>query len=294
MPVSDDGGSITVDNAYFSTIDADTSTLAGTVTANRVAVNLITGVTGVYSNAGGLGGGTQRVVEAGFPATAALYDPDQIDAVMFAAADAREGGFSPEGLEPRVTLQPLTDGREVVEDYRSLQLSLRAHPLSFLREQLAAEKIVRCGDLASIRDGRQVEVAGVILVRQRPGSARGVLFITIEDETGVANGILWPDRFEKQRRAVMSASMVSLRGRLQKEGQVIHVIVDRVVPRDEMLRSIGRMDMPVPFGRGDGATHAGSPDRGDPGWKPRDLYSPPFPNGADTEDLIKVRSHDFH
>ena len=89
MPVSDDGGSITVDNAYFSTIDADTSTLAGTVTANRVAVNLITGVTGVYSNAGGLGGGTQRVVEAGFPATAALYDPDQIDAVMFAAADAR-------------------------------------------------------------------------------------------------------------------------------------------------------------------------------------------------------------
>jgi error-prone DNA polymerase len=213
---------------------------------------------------------------------------------LFAAADAREGGFSPEGLEPRVTLQPLTDGREVVEDYRSLQLSLRAHPLSFLREQLAAEKVVRCGDLAGIRDGRHVEVAGVILVRQRPGSARGVLFITIEDETGVANGILWPDRFEKQRRAVMSASMVSLRGRLQKEGQVIHVIVDRVVPRDEMLRSIGRMDMPVPFGRGDGATHAGSPDRGDPGWKPRDLYSPPFPNGADTEDLIKVRSHDFH
>jgi error-prone DNA polymerase len=213
---------------------------------------------------------------------------------LFAAADAREGGFSPEGLEPRVTLQPLTDGREVVEDYRSLQLSLRAHPLSFLREQLAAEKIVRCGDLAGIRDGRHVEVAGVILVRQRPGSARGVLFITIEDETGVANGILWPDRFEKQRRAVMSASMVSLRGRLQKEGQVIHVIVDRVVPRDEMLRSIGRMDMPVPFGRGDGATHPGAPDRGDPGWKPRDLYSPPFPNGADPEDLIKVRSHDFH
>ena len=94
----------------------------------------------------------------------------------------------------------------------------------------------------------------------------------------------------------MSASMVSLRGRLQKEGQVIHVIVDRVVPRDDMLRSIGRMDMPVTFGRGDGATHAGSPDRGEPGWRPgpRDLYSPPFPNGADPEDLIKVRSHDFH
>ncbi len=215
---------------------------------------------------------------------------------LFAAADAREGGFSPEGREPRVTLAPLTDGREVVEDYRTLQLSLRAHPLQFLREQLAAEKVVRCGDLAGIRDGRFVEVAGVILVRQRPGSARGVLFITIEDETGVANGILWPDRFEKQRRAVMSASMVSLRGRLQKEGAVIHVIVDRVVPRDEMLRSVGRMTMPVTFGRGDGATHVGAPDRGDPGWRPgpRDLYSPPFANGVDPEDLIKVRSHDFH
>ncbi|MBC9030797.1 error-prone DNA polymerase [Sphingomonas sp. JC676] len=215
---------------------------------------------------------------------------------LFEAADAREGGFSPEGIEPEVTLRPLTDGREVVEDYRALQLSLRAHPLSFLREQLAAERVVRCGDLAGIHDGRHVEVAGVILVRQRPGSARGVLFITIEDETGVANGILWPDRFEKQRRVVMSASMVSLRGRLQKEGQVIHVIVDRVVDRDEMLRSIGNMDLSIAHGRGDGATHAGSPDRGEAGWRPgpRDLYSPPFPNGADPEGIIKVRSHDFH
>jgi len=213
---------------------------------------------------------------------------------LFAAADAREGGFSPEDLEPDVALAPLTVGREVVEDYRTLQLSLRAHPLSFLREQLSAERIVKCADLAGIRDGRHVEVAGVILVRQRPGSARGVLFITIEDETGVANGILWPDRFERQRRVLMSASMVSLRGRLQKEGEVIHVIVDRVVPRDDMLRSIGRMDFPLTQGRGDGASHPGSPDRGDPGWKPRDLYSPPFPNGVDPEDLIKVRSHDFH
>jgi error-prone DNA polymerase len=135
-----------------------------------------------------------------------------------------------------------------------------------------------------------------VLVRQKPGSAKGVMFITIEDETGVANLILWPSVFERAAPVVLSASMVSLRGRLQKEGQVIHVIVDRVVPRDDMLRSIGRMEMPVAFGRGDGATHAGSPDRGDAGWKPgpRDLYSPPFPNGVDPEDLIKIRSHDFH
>lgn len=81
-------------------------------------------------------------------------------------------------------------------------------------------RIVRCADLLSIRNGRNIEVAGVILVRQRPGSAKGVLFITIEDETGVAQGILWPDRFDIYRRQVMSASMIAMRGRLQKEGEV--------------------------------------------------------------------------
>lgn len=139
---------------------------------------------------------------------------------VFAAADAREACFSPEGLEPATSLRPMTEGREVIEDYRTLQLSLRAHPLSFLREKLDRMGIVRCADLASIRDGRNIEVAGVILVRQRPGSAKGVLFVTIEDETGIANGILWPDRFEIYRRQVMSASMIAIRGRLQKEGEV--------------------------------------------------------------------------
>src|SRR3546814_3833186 len=93
----------------------------------------------------------------------------------------------------------MTEGREVVEDYRTLQLSLRVHPLSFLRDELDTMGIVRCADLGQIRDGRNIEVAGVILVRQRPGSAKGVLFVTIEDETGIANGILWPDRFEIYR-----------------------------------------------------------------------------------------------
>src|SRR3546814_17465641 len=85
-------------------------------------------------------------------------------------------------------------------------------------------RIGRCIDRANIRDGRNIEVAGVILVRQRPGSAKGVLFVTIEDETGIANGILWPDRFELYRRQVMSASLIAMRGRLQKEGEVIHII----------------------------------------------------------------------
>src|SRR3546814_18467063 len=110
----------------------------------------------------------------------------------------------------------MTEGREVIEDYRTLQLSLRAHPLRFLRDQLDAMRIVRCIDLANIRDGRNIEVAGVILVRQRPGSAKGVLFVTIEDETGIANGILWPDRFELYRRPVLRSE----ERRVGKDGSV--------------------------------------------------------------------------
>lgn len=193
---------------------------------------------------------------------------------LFAAADARESRFSPEGLEPAASLRPMTEGREVVEDYRTLQLSLRAHPLSFLREELDTMDIVRCADLGQIRDGRNIEVAGVILVRQRPGSAKGVLFVTIEDETGIANGILWPDRFDIYRRQVMSASMIAMRGRLQKEGEVIHIICDRITDHDAMLRSIAQGDVSIAPGRGDGARNGGGPDSRD---------AP-----------LRIRSHDFH
>jgi error-prone DNA polymerase len=215
---------------------------------------------------------------------------------LFAAADEREGTFSAEGQEASVDLRPMSEGREVVEDYRSLQLSLRAHPLSFLRSQLDAMNIVRCADLQSIRDGRNVEVAGVILVRQRPGSAKGVLFVTIEDETGVAQGILWPNKFEIYRRQVMSASMIAMRGRLQKEGEVIHIICDRITDHDEMLRSVGRMDFTVAPGRGDGASHGGGPDPRDPAFPSgRTLGSPPHLNSSFArDDILPVRSHDFH
>ena len=198
------------------------------------------------------------------------------------------------GIERReepVTLARLTEGREVVEDYRATQLSLRAHPLQFLRPTLAERRIVRCEELAA-RDGKWVEVAGIILVRQRPGSAKGVLFITIEDETGVANGILWPDRFEAQRRVVMSSAMVSLRGRVQVESNVTHVIVDRVTDLTALLRSVGDVDLPSLVARGDGATHPGSPDRGDPGWKPTPRSDYHFRDRR--EEVIPIRSHDFH
>ena len=215
---------------------------------------------------------------------------------LFAAADRAAETLSAEGIEPEVQLRALTDGREVIEDYRNLQLSLRAHPLTFVRDELRRRGVTRCADLASVRDGRHVEVAGIILVRQKPGSAKGVLFITIEDETGVANGILWPDRFEAQRRTIMSASMVGLKGRVQKEGEVIHVICDRIVDHGDLLHRVGDMSFPHRTGRGDAAQHPGSPDRGEKGWQPepRNQYWPPHADGKDPEDVVRFKSHDFH
>lgn len=215
---------------------------------------------------------------------------------LFAAADRAAQVHSAEGVEPEVALRALTDGREVIEDYRNLQLSLRAHPLTFVRDELARRGVTCCGDLVSVRDGRHVEVAGIILVRQKPGSAKGVLFITIEDETGNANGILWPDRFEAQRRTIMSASMVGLKGRVQKEGEVIHVICDRIIDHGDLLHRVGDMSFPHRTGRGDAAQHPGSPDRGDKGWspEPRNCYWPPHAEGADPEDVVRFKSHDFH
>ena len=126
-------------------------------------------------------------------------------------------------------------------------------------------------------------------------TTKGVLFVTIEDETGVAQGILWPDRFEIYRRQVMSASMIAMRGRLQKEGEVIHIICDRIVDHDAMLRSIGRMEFTVAPGRGDGASHGGGPDPRDPAFlSGRTLSPPPFTTRAPQDELLPIRSHDFH
>lgn len=201
-----------------------------------------------------------------------------------------------ERREEPVSLVPLTAGREVVEDYRATQLSLRQHPLFFLRDELSRQRITRCADLANVKDGRRVEVAGIILVRQKPGSAKGVLFITIEDETGVANIILWPDRFEAQRTVVMSSAMISVTGVVQREAEVIHVIASRIHDQTPLLRQVGDIDLPRLTSPGDGATNGGSPDRGETGWRPnpRNLYHPPFRTGCDPEEVIPIRTHDFH
>lgn len=195
-----------------------------------------------------------------------------------------------ETREPDAVLASLAAGREVVEDYRATQFSLRAHPLKFLRASLMRRGMVDCAQLACIKDGSRVELAGIVLVRQRPGSAKGVLFLTLEDETGIANAILWPDRFEANRRLVMSAAMLGIVGRVQREGAVIHVIVDRLTDLTPMLRQVGDIDLPRMVSRGDGATYPGAPDRGDPGWRPRGRSDYHWKDRGG----IPIKSHDFH
>jgi error-prone DNA polymerase len=180
---------------------------------------------------------------------------------LWAAADA---GHLPraESAEPEVALTPMTAGRSVVEDYRSFGLSLRAHPVSFLRAGLAARGMIACGDLRSMRDGRRAVVPGLILVRQRPGSAKGIMFITLEDETGIANIVVWPSVFEANRALILSARMLAVRGRVQREGEVTHVVADTLEDLSPLLAGLGRVeeDFPLRSGRGDEAKHGGAPD----------------------------------
>jgi error-prone DNA polymerase len=186
---------------------------------------------------------------------------------LFAAAD-RGQAPRPEINEPAVALAAMAEGQKVVEDYRHVGLSLHAHPVSFLRGDLARMGITPCGDLANRRDGTRLAVAGLVLVRQRPGSANGVLFLTIEDETGHANLIIWPSLFEAQRRIVMSAGMLACQGRLQKEGMVIHVVADRLTDLSGLLASIGGRDAPAASAEGHNHTS------GIGGRKIREIYIP--------------------
>jgi len=142
--------------------------------------------------------------------------------------------------ERRVELPETTLGEHVVHDYAAISLSLKAHPVAFFRQDL-----VRRGVIASAAHwddklaGRRVTVAGLVLVRQRPGTAKGVIFLTLEDETGVVNVVVWPKVFENNRRTVMTAQFLQVRGKIEREGLVIHVVADELVDLSEKLRALG-------------------------------------------------------
>jgi len=140
--------------------------------------------------------------------------------------------------EPDAGLPPMLPGQQVVEDYRHLRLSLKAHPVSFLRGDLAARGVTAHGRLPALRNGDRVAVGGLVLVRQRPGTAKGVVFATLEDETGIANVVIWQKVFEAFRPVVMGARFVRVSGRVQNASGVIHVVAETIEDLTPLLRRL--------------------------------------------------------
>ena len=186
----------------------------------------------------------------------ALWDARSLisapDLPLFKAARIREEGA--ERRQTRLPVMPLSE--EVVADYQTTRLSLKAHPLAFLRPGLAERGFVRACDLRARKFRSMVQVAGVVLIRQRPGSAKGVCFITLEDETGVINLVVWPDLKEKQRRVVMGARLMEVRGRVEYDDEVIHVIAHSMTDATDALYCLSDDMLNAPVARAD---HVNSP-----------------------------------
>jgi error-prone DNA polymerase len=182
---------------------------------------------------------------------------------------------------PPASLPEASLGEAVHEDYATLRLSLRAHPIGLLRERLraASPRLVAAAELAALPDGARAAVAGLVLVRQQPGSAKGVIFMTLEDETGLANLVVWQHVCARFRRVVLGGRLVEARGRLQREGDpphaVIHLVADALGDRSEHLAELTRSPpgsllspqasrgdeaRPSSGGRRRGGAAAGAPD----------------------------------
>lgn len=145
---------------------------------------------------------------------------------------------SMESEEEKISLPTMTLPEHVAHDYATTALSIKAHPVSFVREQLKQLHILSASDLATARNGDPVKVAGLILVRQRPGTASGICFITIEDETGCANLVVFANLFDQYRKEILQSKLLMVEGTLQIEGEVIHVIVKRCFNLSKLLRKL--------------------------------------------------------
>ncbi|RYZ40507.1 MAG: error-prone DNA polymerase, partial [Sphingobacteriales bacterium] len=145
--------------------------------------------------------------------------------------------------EQSITLPKMTDAEHVLQDYSSTSLSLKAHPVSFVRQHLYEENVLSSKELDQWADGTLVRVAGVVLVRQRPGTASGICFITIEDETGVVNLVVFKKLFEKYRRIITQARLLMVEGKLQKEDSVTHVVVRQCYDMTGLLQEL---NIPLP------------------------------------------------
>jgi error-prone DNA polymerase len=190
---------------------------------------------------------------------------DKDDLPLFARATMGE-------LEPDAHLPAMTPGQQVVEDYRHLHLSLKGHPVSFLRAEFERRGILRNEKLPALASGRRVTVGGLVLVRQRPGTANGVIFATLEDETAGANVIIWPAIFEKFRPAILGARLIAVTGKLQNASGVIHVVADKIEDLSDLLRLLSKdgdtIDVAAPA---------------DEGRRPVAIRSLTFPNSSKPE-----------
>jgi error-prone DNA polymerase len=218
----------------------------------------------------------------------ALWEVKALDGAtplpLFAWSEARESG-----PEPAVALPQMPLSEHVVTDYQTLRLSLKAHPLSFLRGGLTRRRILSCADLRTTRDGQWVTVAGVVLVRQQPGTAKGVIFMTIEDETGIANAVVWAKTMARYRRVVMASRLIVIHGRVQRKDEIIHVVAARLDDRTEwlsLLSESGRETMPVPIARADEVLR---PNPGSARSKDHPRWA-----GHPRNERILPKSRDFH
>ena len=214
----------------------------------------------------------------------ALWDARSLvggtDLPLFAHADERDEGAE----RGRAILPKMPLSEEVVADYQTTRLSLKAHPMAFLRASLAERGFVRACDLRSRKFRSMVHVAGVVLIRQRPGSAKGVCFITLEDETGVINLVVWPDLKEKQRQVVMGSRLMEVRGRVEYDDEVIHVIAHHMTDATQDLHRLSDDLLNAPVARAD---HVNSPLPGK--FNPRDDLR----SGADDPANSAIRPRDL-
>jgi error-prone DNA polymerase len=178
--------------------------------------------------------------------------------------------------QPRRHITPdlpvMSQGEHVIADYRSTGLSLRAHPCGLLRARLVGAKCLDCLQATSAKHGALVRTAGIVTVRQRPGTAKGTVFVTIEDETGIANIIVWPAMVEKFRHQIINATLLIVQGRLQRsEENITHIIAERLVDRSRWITGLD-----APMARADELPH---------------IRRPP---GHPRKERIVQKSRDFH
>jgi error-prone DNA polymerase len=157
--------------------------------------------------------------------------PDDVPLPLFETAAARE---QPDEQARPLPLMPLPE--QVVADYQTIRLSLKGHPMEFLRPMFAGERVIPCAAVSDANDRQHVRCAGVVLVRQRPGSAKGVVFMTLEDETGIANIVVWPKVMERYRKEVMGSRLVLVEGYIQSSPEkVVHLVAERLFDRSRDL-----------------------------------------------------------